>query len=71
MGSKGVSGKILTMVIGLVVAIAALIILWVFLQDAMPFVTNLVDMAVASFKRMLCDNLPFHIGDAFKAFNWC
>lgn len=70
MGSKGVSGKILTMVIGLVVAIAALIILWVFLQDAMPFVTNLVDMAVASFKRMLCDNLPF-IGDAFKAFNWC
>lgn len=70
MGSKGVSGKILTMVIGLVVAIAALIILWVFLQDAMPFVTNLVDMAVASFKRMLCDNLPL-LEMLSRLFNWC
>ncbi len=70
MGSKGVSGKILTMVIGLVVAIAALIILWVFLQDAMPFVTNTVDMAVAAFKRMICDSIP-PVGDFFKTIDWC
>lgn len=70
MGSKGVSGKVLTMVISLVIAIVALILLWSFLQEAMPFVTNSVDMAVASFKRMICDNIPI-VGDGLKYINWC
>lgn len=57
-GRKAVSGKVLTIVISLVIAMAALIILWVFLQDAMPYLTELIDDALEGFKQTLCDTMP-------------
>jgi uncharacterized membrane protein YccC len=56
-GRKAVSGKVLTLIIALIIAIVALILLWTFLQDAVPFLTNAVEAAIDGLKNMLCDKL--------------
>ena len=62
LGRKAVSGKVLTLVISLVIAIVALILLWSFLQDAMPFLTTAVENAIDGFKALICEKMPI--------FNW-
>lgn len=61
LGKKGVSGKVLTIVISLVIAVAALILLWLFLTGAMPLVISTVEDLVHGFKKMLCDSMPIGI----------
>jgi len=65
LGKKGVSGKVLTMVVSLVVAVAALIIVWLFLTDMMPLVTNVAENMVTGFKRMICKDMPWPVNE------WC
>lgn len=54
MGRKAVSGKVLTMVAELVMAIAALLLLWAFLTGSVPLISGAIDNMVTGFKRMLC-----------------
>ncbi len=58
LGKKAISGKVLTIVITLVVAIVALILLWAGLADIMPLITKTVEEAITGFKRMICGNTP-------------
>ena len=58
LGKKGVSGKVLTMVVSLVIAVAALIVVWLFLTGTMPLVTNAVENLISGFKRMICSQIP-------------
>ncbi len=57
-GRKGVSGKVLTIVISLVIAIGALILLWSFLQKMMPLITKSVENITIGFKEQMCKNIP-------------
>lgn len=57
-GRKGVSGKVLTIVISLVIAIGALILLWSFLQKMMPLITKSVENIISGFKEEMCKNIP-------------
>jgi len=52
---KGVSGKILTMIVSLIIAIAALILLWGFLQEAYPLIVEQVKNMISGFKEMVCE----------------
>lgn len=61
LGKKGVSGKVLTIVVSLVIAVAALIVLWLFLTGAMPLVTGTVADLVHGFKKMICDSMPWGV----------
>jgi hypothetical protein len=54
-GRKAVSGKVLTMVAELVLAIAALLLLWAFLSGSVPLISGAIDNMVTGFKRMLCN----------------
>jgi hypothetical protein len=54
-GRKAVSGKVLTMVAELVLAIAALLLLWAFLTGSVPLISGAIDNMVTGFKRMLCN----------------
>lgn len=56
-GRKGVSGKVLTIVISLVIAIIALILLWSFLQKMMPLITKSVENIISGFKMEMCKNI--------------
>lgn len=58
LGKKGVSGKVLTIVVSLVIAVAALIVVWLFLTGTMPLVTKAVENMVSGFKRMICSQIP-------------
>jgi hypothetical protein len=54
---KAVSGKVLTIIITLIVAIAALIVLWAFLTKASPAISQEVGSMITGFKRMLCGKI--------------
>lgn len=56
-GRKGISGKVLTIVISLVIAIGALILLWSFLQKMMPLITKSVENIISGFKEEMCKNI--------------
>ena len=58
-GGKGVSGKVITIVISLVIAIIALVLLWGFLSGSMPFITKVVENIISGIKKMFCDQLPW------------
>lgn len=66
LGKKGVSGKVLTMVVSLVIGVAALIVVWLFLTGTMPLVTNAVENLVTGFKRMICQNMPWPVSEMCK-----
>jgi len=57
LGKKAVSGKVITVVIGLVIAIIALILLWAVLTNSMPLITKAVEDMIKGFKKMICDNM--------------
>jgi hypothetical protein len=54
-GRKAVSGKVLTMVAELVLAIAALLLLWAFLTGSVPLISQAIENMITGFKRMLCN----------------
>ncbi len=54
-GKKGVSGKILTVILTLVIALIALILLWTFLTKATPLISNAIENTISGFKNMLCE----------------
>jgi len=56
MGGKAVSGKVLTMILELVLAIAALLLLWAFLTNSVPLISQAIENMIVGFKRMLCGN---------------
>lgn len=60
-GKKGITGKVLTVIIGLVIALVSLYILWNFLMKSMPFISNTVTALITGFKEMVCSGLipPF------------
>lgn len=55
LGTKAVSGKVITTVVSLVLAIAALLLLWVFLSGSVPLISQAIENMITGFKRMLCD----------------
>ena len=55
LGKKGVSGKVLTIIMSLVIAFMALILLWAFLTGGMPLVTQLIENMVTGLKKMICE----------------
>lgn len=56
-GKKGMTGKILTVIISLVIALVALILLWGFLQKAAPLITQSVENMISGFKEMICEKM--------------
>jgi len=56
LGRKAVSGKVITIVIELVMAIAALLLLWAFLTGSVPLISTAVQNMITAFKRMLCSS---------------
>ena len=54
---KGVSGAVLTMVIALIVAIAAIIVLWLFLSGSVKFVSDAVTGVVQGILCWFCDKM--------------
>lgn len=55
--SKGVTGKVLTIIISLVIALIALILLWAFLTKSTPLISEAVENTISGFKKMLCEKL--------------
>ena len=53
-GNKAVSGKVLTMILELVLAIAALLLLWAFLTGSIPLISGAIENMITGFKNMLC-----------------
>ena len=51
---KGVTGKVLTTVISLILALMALIVLWNFLISTSPLIKSAVDNIINSFKSGIC-----------------
>ncbi len=58
---KGITGKVLTVVISLVIALVVLALLWSFLTKAMPLISKAIENTIIGFKRTLCERLtmPF------------
>ena len=54
-GRKAVSGKVLTLVAELVMAIVALLLLWAFLTGSVPLISQAIENMITGFKRMLCN----------------
>lgn len=54
-GKKGVSGKVLTVILTLVIALIALILLWTFLTKSTPLISNAIENTISGFKNMLCE----------------
>jgi len=71
LGKKGVTGKVITTIIALVIAIVALILLWMFLSQTMPLLTKGVDKLISGFKKMLCDKLAFLKWPIIKNWSGC
>lgn len=55
---KGISGKVLTVVISLIIAFMALILLWGVLKEAMPLMAQAVENMITGFKNMICKMIP-------------
>ena len=70
-GRKGVSGKVLTIVISLVIAIGALILLWSFLLKMRPLITKSVENIISGFKEQMCENIPAWIKPFVKGLLGC
>lgn len=61
--SKGVTGKILTIVISLIIAIAALVLLWMFLTGTTQIITAAVQKIINGFRcGLICDKILGTIG---------
>ena len=60
-GSKAVSGQVITLIITLVVAIAALVLLVAFTRGAMPAVTQIMEGVISGIKETVCDKLMLGI----------
>ncbi len=55
MSRKGVSGKVITTVVSLIIAVFALVILWSFLISMSPMIKTSVENMVNSLRLGLCD----------------
>jgi hypothetical protein len=55
---KGMSGEVLAMVVTLIVAAAGLILLWAFLTNSMPLITQSVENLIKGFKNAICESMP-------------
>ena len=56
MSRKGVTGKILTLIISLVLGIAALALIWFFLTNSSIIINESIEKAVEGFKcKVLCE----------------
>lgn len=55
LGRKAVAGDVLVIVAEVVMAMAALILLWMFLSGSVPLISGAVDNMITGFKRMLCN----------------
>lgn len=53
---KGVSGKVITIVISLVIALAALIVLWTFFMKTSPLIGDAVENIISGLKEKICEN---------------
>jgi len=60
-GNRGVSGKVMTIIITLIVAIAALALLWGFVTRSTPFISQMIENTIKGFKKMLCQMLSFGV----------
>lgn len=54
---KGVTGKIMTIVMSLIIALIALALLWGFLSMATPNISKAIESSIDGFKKMLCEKL--------------
>lgn len=57
---KGISGKIVTVIITLIIAIIAIAILVYFFNISIPFISELIDNIIEGFKKWICENLPWY-----------
>ena len=55
---KAVSGKVITIVISLVVALFALIILWAFMTNSVPLIRETVENIISGIQKSLCKDVP-------------
>lgn len=53
-GRKGLSGKVLSTLISLIIAIAALAVLWIFLLKSSPLIKTAVESMISGFKEGIC-----------------
>ena len=58
-GRKAVSGQVITLIITLTIAIAALVLLIAFTKGAMPAVTQIMAGVIAGIKETVCDKIAF------------
>jgi len=58
-GRKAVSGQVITLIITLTIAIAALVLLLAFTKGAMPAVTQIMEGVIAGIKETVCDKIAF------------
>ena len=54
---KGVSGKIMTVIIALVMALLALIAIWYFLGKSVPFISQAVDNIINGIICTFCNKI--------------
>jgi len=58
-GSKAVSGQVITLIITLTVALAALVLLFAFTRGAMPAVSQIMEDAIAGIKNSICKQIAW------------
>ncbi len=54
-GKKGLTGKVMTVVISLIIALIVLVLLWTFLTGATPLISKVIENTITGFKNMLCE----------------
>jgi len=60
--TKGMTGKVMTLVISLIVAIAALTLLWLFLSNSMGYISLMVEKITTGIKCWFCEKIHLPIG---------
>lgn len=58
---KAVSGKVLTIIISLIMALIALVLLWAFLTKQMPLITESIENIITGLRDAICEKFGFKI----------
>jgi len=59
LGKRAVSGQVITIIITLTVAIAALVLLLAFTKGAMPAVSQIMEGIISGIKDKICDQIAW------------
>lgn len=65
---KGISGKVFTIILGLVVMFVALVLLWYFSGKLVPFISKLVEDVIIGMFRWMCERIPWPGNEFCKFF---